>query len=246
MSDFESYAADRFPFRDSFRMLQALTARQAFARQDNHGLYVIDGSIAAVEYPLHEESLDYAASRFRYICQEYLTQENRAFLSVIPDKGCFLAQEGGRPSIDYAAFEQKMAEKTSFASYIPISDLLGIEDYYRTDPHWRQEEILDVAERLAQAMGAELSGESRRKTLPKPFYGAYYGQAALPLAPDSLCYLTGEALEGCRMYDWQEEAYAPIYNLEKAGGKDPYEIFLSGSLPLVTIENPQADRKSVV
>ena len=36
--------------------------------------------------------------------------------------------------------------------------------------------------------------------------------------------------------------------MEKAYGKDPYEMFLSGSLPLITIENPNAttDKELVI
>ena len=29
-----------------------------------------------------------------------------------------------------------------------------------------------------------------------------------------------------------------MYNMEKARGKDPYEMFLSGNQPLITIKNP--------
>ena len=29
--------------------------------------------------------------------------------------------------------------------------------------------------------------------------------------------------------------------MDKAAGKDPYELFLSGALPLVTVENPNAE-----
>ena len=32
----------------------------------------------------------------------------------------------------------------------------------------------------------------------------------------------------------------PVYDMEKANGKDPYEMFLSGSISLVTIDNPNA------
>ena len=31
-----------------------------------------------------------------------------------------------------------------------------------------------------------------------------------------------------------------VYDMQKAYGKDPYEMFLSGSLSLITIENPHA------
>lgn len=248
MSDFESYAVDALPFREQFRTIQALAADKIFGRKDNNGLYASDGYLSALEYPENEASLDRAAERFRYLKEKYLTEGNRIFLSVIPDKNCFLAQESGHPSLDYGEFEQRMAQKTEFAEYIEISDLLQREDYYKTDPHWRQEQITDVAVRLAERMGTDLTAEYEVHTLEEAFYGAYYGQAALPLKPDTLTYLTGEGMEGCRVYDWQNGKEIPVYDMERAAGRDPYEMFLSGSLSLLTIENPKAqqDKKLVI
>lgn len=248
MSDFEDYAVDTFPFRDTFRRIKALTAGNVFLRQDNNGIYVADGFISAVEYPLNEASLDYAAGRFRYICEKYLTEENKIFLSVIPDKNCFLAEESGHLSMDYEAFERRMADAADFAEYIRISDLLEKDDYYRTDTHWRQEKITDVAKRLAQSMGTELSEDYELHMLEQDFYGVYYGQAALPFSPDTLQYMTGEAIDHCVVYDWQNNRKIPVYNMESAAGQDPYEMFLSGSLSLITIDNPKAqtDKKLVL
>lgn len=248
MSDFEAYAVDAFPFRDAFRRIKALTAGKVFLRQDNNGIYVSDGFFSAVEYPLNGESLEYAAERFRYVCEKYLTEENKVFLSVIPDKNCFLAKESGHLSVDYEDFEKQMAEEADFAEYIRISDLLERDDYYRTDTHWRQEKITDVAWRLAQSMGTELSEDYELHTLEKGFYGVYYGQAALPSEPDTLQYMTGEAIDNCVVYDWQNERNIPVYDMEKALGRDPYEMFLSGSLSLIAIDNPKAqtDKKLVL
>ncbi|MDE6607458.1 MAG: hypothetical protein K2K54_06865, partial [Lachnospiraceae bacterium] len=192
--------------------------------------------------------LEYAAERFRYVCEKYLTEENKVFLSVIPDKNCFLAKESGHLSVDYEDFEKQMAEEADFAEYIRISDLLERDDYYRTDTHWRQEKITDVAWRLAQSMGTELSEDYELHTLEKGFYGVYYGQAALPSEPDTLQYMTGEAIDNCVVYDWQNERNIPVYDMEKALGRDPYEMFLSGSLSLITIDNPKAqtDKKLVL
>ena len=214
MSDFEGHAADAFPFRESFRRLKAMTALKVFARQDNNGIYVSEGFLASMEYPMNEDSLVRAAGRFRYICEKYLTDENKVYLSVIPDKNCFLARQSGHLSMDYDAFEKRMEELADFAEYIPVSDLLERGDYYRTDTHWRQERITDVAQRLLQAMGAAASQDYEIHTLDRDFYGVYHGQAALPLA----------------------------------AGRDPYEMFLSGSLSLITIENPGAgtDKKLVL
>ena len=122
MSGFETYTQDHFPFRDQFRTLKALSATGLFHRQDNNGIYVSDGFAAAVEYPLNESSLDRAAGRFQYLYDKYLNGSNRVFLSVIPDKNCFLARESGHLSMDYAQLESLMAQKVGFADYISGAD----------------------------------------------------------------------------------------------------------------------------
>ena len=184
MSDFESYTLDNFPYRDSFRSIKALASTELFHRQDNNGIYASNGYLAAMEYPLDESSLDYAAGRFRYIYDTYLTAGNHIYLSVIPDKNCFLA-------------------------------LLG-------------------------RMGAAFSQDYKTETLNQDFYGVYYGQAALLFKPDTLCCLTWDSMENCRVLDWQNNRQIPVYDLDRAKGVDPYEMFLSGPLSLITIDNPKA------
>ncbi len=240
MRAFEDYTVDQFPFREPLRRVKAWTAIHLFGRREYNGLYVWDGSCAAVEYPLAEEKLDWAVERFQLIRERYLNDQNRVFLSVVPDKNCFLAAESGHLALDYPALEQMMAKKAVFAQYISISDLLAKEDYYKTDPHWRQECITDVAERLASRMGASFEDEYQVHVLTENFYGAYYGQAALPMEPDSLQYVTGPAIEECRVYDWQEQKEGEVYDRKLGTGRDPYEFFLSGSRPLLTITKGQA------
>ncbi len=240
MSGFESYAVDAFPYREGFRRIKALTATKVFQRGDNHGVYETNGYLAAMEYPLDEASLDRALLRFRYIQETYLGEGNQAFLSIIPDKGCFLAPLSGHLSLDYEEIEKMAAEKADFAEYIKISDLLEEEDYYRTDTHWRQERIVDVARRLAKGMGVQSLGAYTVHTQTEEFYGVYYGQAALPVSPDTIRYLTWEGMEEYRIYDFQNNRELSMYDLTAAKGRDPYEMFLSGSLSLITIENPRA------
>ena len=78
------------------------------------------------------------------------------------------------------------------------------------------------------------------KTLDTPFYGVYCGQSALPLAPDTLCYLENDILRGCTVYDYETDTEIPVYDLAAAEGNDAYALFLSGSKSLLTITNPQA------
>ena len=91
-------------------------------------------------------------------------------------------------------------------------------------------------------MGVALPGSRYTEwTLDRPYYGVYYGYAALPMEPDRLTYLTSGLLDACTVYNYETGKTGPIYDLAKGAGKDPYELFLSGSVSLLTIENPNAD-----
>ena len=96
-------------------------------------------------------------------------------------------------------------------------------------------------------MGAEAPGTFREETLPTPYYGVYYGYAALPMEPDTIRYLTNDTLERCTVYHYETGQTTGIYDGEKGAGRDPYEWFLSGSESLLTVENPHAatDRELV-
>ena len=76
----------------------------------------------------------------------------------------------------------------------------------------------------------------------------YYGQSALPLPADSISYLTSPAIESATAYDYESSREIPIYNMELAVGRDPYEMYLNGSRSLITIESPNAagDKELVI
>ncbi len=248
-SNFESYTLDQFPLRDEFRTLKALAVRDLFREKDNNGIYVADGYAAKLDYPVNEDSVAHAADRFRYVYETYFKDTGaNVYLSVIPDKNYFLAAENGYPTMDYEKLFALVQEKTDFAQYIDLTDALSLSSYYRTDTHWRQEALVPVASLLADAMGVSIPTDFTPVTLDTPFNGVYRGQSALPLAPDALTYLTNDVLDACRVYDYENSEYLPVYTLEKADGSDPYEIFLSGPKSLLRLEDPNAqeERKLIV
>ena len=105
--------------------------------------------------------------------------------SVFPDKNYFLSDPAGCPCADLSEMTGIMKKEMSFAEYIDIFPTLEISDYYRTDTHWRQEKLLPAAKKLAQALGVNLPEDYTVQTLERPFYGVYYGQAALPLPTEA-------------------------------------------------------------
>lgn len=249
MTEFEDWSLDQFPLRDNFRTLKAFTAFYLLRQKDNNDIYVVDGQAAKLDYPMHTDSLDYAASRFAWIYDNLLKDaDTRVWLSVVPDKNYFLAAENGYPAMDYAAFIAALREKMPYADYVDILDALSIDDYYTTDAHWRQEKLSAVASKLADALDITVETDYDAVTSDVPFYGVYYGQSALPLPADKLVYLTNETLQNCRVYDFETGDYIPVYDTEMLSGKDPYQAFLSGSKSLLTIENPAAanDRELIL
>ncbi len=247
MNTFESYTLDQFPLRDTFRTLKSIASFYVFGNKDNNNIYIEDGYAAQLEYPVKEDSLDYAANKFKD-AKKYFGSNTNFYFSIVPDKGYFLAEQNGYLSMDYDQFFSLMANKMDFAEYIDITGELSLEDYYKTDTHWRQEKILGVAKKIAETMGVTLVSEYTEKTLDVPFYGVYYGQSALPLPAEDMKYLTNDILEGCTVYSYEDGKVIDVYDMEKANGKDPYEMYLSGNLTAVKITNPNAtsDKELVI
>ena len=241
MTEFDEYTLDQFPLRDRFRSIKAIAAGYLFGQRDNNGIYVQNGHLAKLEYPLDIKSVSRAAARFGYVYDEYLKDSGSSvYLSVVPDKSYFLAKENGYPSIDYDLLVNRFREEADFGKYIDIMPLLEIDDYYATDTPWRQEQIFDVAEKIAAEMGVSLDDEYEKVKAADDFYGVYYGQAALPFEPEELYYVTSETLSHCKVYDYETDSYISVYDEEKLGERDPYEFFLSGAKSLLTIENEAA------
>lgn len=209
--------------------------------RDDNGVYVVDGYAAKLEYPLNEKNINYAAKRFSYVYEEYLSGKcDNIFVTVVPDKNYFLAKENGYPSLDYNELAAMLTKQMDYAKYIDIYPMLELADYYCTDTHWRQEKIVDIAQFIAGEMGVSLSAEYSQTTLPEPFYGIHCRQSGISIEPDELIYLENPILSECKVLDGETNTYIDVYNLELAKGKDAYEIFLSGAKSLLTIENPNA------
>ena len=239
MEKFEDYSLDQFPLRDGFRTLKSLFHTRLLGQKDNNGIYLHEGFAAKQEYPLNKASLAHAASRFSYLQQKYLT-DSKAFFAIVPDKGYYLAEESGHLAMDYEELFRYFREELPWAEQIDLRDALSLEDYYRTDTHWRQEKLLPAAETLCNVMGiTEPKDEDFTETkVDRPFYGVYYGQAALPMEPDTMVLLESDLLKNCAVYDHESGKTLSIYDESKLEAKDLYEIFLSGPRGLLTIENP--------
>lgn len=241
MSEFTDYTLDQFPLRDSFRKIKSIFHYYALGQKDNNGIYLWDGSAAKQEYPLNPASVGHILERFQFLYDSYLKESgSHIVFAAVPDKGYYLAEAAGQLAMDYEELFAQLEAGTPWATHVDLTGHLSGEDYYRTDTHWRQETLLPAAQALCDALGVTAWEDYTVTALERPFYGVYYGQAALPMEPDIIRLLESRLLDDCTVYDFETGKTSAIYDRTKLDSKDLYDVYLSGAKALLTIENPNA------
>lgn len=247
----ENYALDQFPARESFRALKSVFKKYVLFQKDNNGYYFADGTLSRIDDVLSDKAISDCVSRFNSLYEAYFKNTGaNVYYSIIPDKNYFIAENNGYLHYNYGTmYETVAALLNENIMEISVKNQLSIKDYYVTDPHWDQSKLLPVADQLLSTMGCDKRASDYQWSASalSPFYGTYYGQSALPISADTLTYLTGEALEGVTVYDYGAKKTVEIYDENNFTNIDPYDVFLGGAVPLLTIKNPnQQNGKQLV
>lgn len=242
MPEFESASQDQFPGREVFRTTKALFDRFALGMPDSNGIAMKDGQAVKLEYPLNNSALAANLSKLTAISNQYLEGANRIVSCVVPDKALYL--KGSYPTMDYDAFFDAV-EDAQLGRFADIRNLLHFESYYRTDLHWNQKEIVNVAEEICTALDIPQAQNLQEKTLGE-FYGVYKGQSALPMGKDTMTILTNEITDACRVTAFGAKEETAVYDLPKFAGRDPYDVFLSGANGLMTVQTPAGTGRHLV
>lgn len=243
MQNIEKYLPDQFPLREGFRSLKAIFEKLTL-RLDSSDIYEYNGHLAALDFELNESLIEKAAEKLNMVKNSLLAEGHNAYLAIIPPKNYYIAeQDSSHPVMDYERLQSMMWEACPDFTAINLYDTLTLDDYYKTDSHWRQEKIGDVADRLAEAMGVQrtemyvynYSAETEQ------FKGVYAGQSALPVEAETMYYLVCDAIgKAVVTYTGTEITETSVYTLSKQTGVDMYDIFLGGAVPVVEIVNETA------
>lgn len=239
MSDLEEYLLDQFAGRDYFRSLKTEVETKVFGKSDANGYVEYEGGLYELDTDWKADNVTRAAEKFAKL-QEKWFQDAEVYYAIIPDKSYFLPKEA-YPATEGEWVIAQMAEQLQDAVYIDLYPYLTIEDYYRTDLHWKQEAVTDVADLLLETMQPGKVSESNRADVVEvtdSFYGGYAGASAFVVEPDSLCAVTNPVIENATVYDYEKKQTVSVYAPEKVEGTDPYDYFLWGARALLTIKNP--------
>ncbi len=241
----EEYLLDQFFARDTFRGLNTSARRYIFMQKDIDDVFILKDRIFLMDYKLNEEAIEKSAEVYLAVIEKYFADKGaNIYYTIVPDKNYYSAENNGYLSLDYkklfSIMDEKLSDKMTF---IDIRDELSENDYYRTDLHWDQTQILDVANKLLSSMGGKgnVSIDDFEKVVYDDFKGSYYYRIPNNIKPDTLTYLTNDIIENCKVYDYESGKYVPMYADEKLGSVDTYDVFLWGPRSLIRIENPNCD-----
>lgn len=234
MDDFEDYSLDQFPYRDTFRSIKASVNYYVLGKLDNNNIYLNEDGIFKVEYPTNTESINKFINKINGII-DTLNEDNKVYSLIIPDKNYYVEDELFL-KIDYDLLYSKIEKLNT--TPIDIRDMMNINDYYKTDTHWKQENLDKVVKKLSEKVDFPYTKLSYNYNTYSKFYGVYYGQAALNGNPDTITYLTNDIINECTVEYLENPNLNTVYNPSKLKGMDSYDVFLDGASSFITINNP--------
>lgn len=229
----DTYLLDQFAFRNELINLNSILNRKVLDKIDNNDVYVIGDNIYEKNYPLNEERTLKFTDKINYIINK-IPKENRIYYSIIPDKSYFL-EENKYLKLDYNKMYSIVKANTN-AKYIDITNILNMDDYYKTDIHWKQENLSKVAKTIIESFGKQYTLKEYYVKKYNGFYGASYSKAGLKLEPDTLKYLYTPSFENVEV-NHLEFGNKKIYDEVKLQNVDSYDIFLSGASSYIEITN---------
>jgi len=233
--DLEKYFLDHMPLRERFKSIKANLELHVFKKSDINDMYVYEDHLIKIEYPYNpvmgQRFVDYVET----IKDMYL-KENKVYLSIIPDKNYFGPDHALKLDYDQMIEDIKAGEYT----YLDLFSVLELEDYYLTDPHWKQENLDKVVDLLSKKMNFEMSTLDYEIQSFDRFFGAYAGQSSISSNSESLKYLYHESMKDIEVFNYELNDYINLYNQDALEGIDPYDIFVGGASPLIEIINEDA------
>lgn len=239
MEKFEEYAKDQFPFRFKTRQAKAFIHYYGLQIFENNNFYLEDDKAIKIDYPLKESSVLKVSKIIKAIVDEYDLDGNM-YYSLVPDKVSYSKDET-IPKVNFSEFEEIMANELVGIPYISIFNELSLDDYYNSDIHWKSENLEKVAEKILSSMDKDSSLNFEVNNISDYFEGVYYGHSALMIKPDTIKSISNDAINNAKVSLFDKSDDFTVYDISKINERDPYDYYLYGAEPLVTINNDLAN-----
>lgn len=244
MMSIEGYLLDHTIFRDEFKSIKVASEGFIFNKSDINDFYRFDDHIVKIEYPYNGQMGLLFVEYIARIQEEYL-KNNTVYVGIIPDKNYFGPDDGLKMNYRELINDVKGGDY----QYIDLFDVLTMESYYKTDPHWKQEALYPILTLLSSEMDFDLPElEAYEYNTYGEFYGAYAGQFGSHVSSEELTYLSHPIFSEITVFDYERNQIIPVYDEDALDSIDPYDIFLGGASPLIEIrhEKSKTDKSLII
>ena len=240
---FDSYVTDQFIERDTFRKIKIDIELSTKGEYNN--LYMYDDYIVEEIFPLNTNSINNLTSKINYIKDTYLNDNSNIYYTIIPDKNYFVNK--GNLKLDYNKLQDIMKNNLTNLNYINIFDKLTLNNYYKTDTHWKQEDLSNVANTIANQMNFDITNNNVINTVTT-FKGTYAGRLSVTKDIDTIKTISNPSTLNSSVYNYETKKYTDIYDYTKINSLDKYDIYLSGAVPIIDIinNNTSSDKELIV
>lgn len=232
----DSYVTDQFVERDTFRKIKIDIELSTKGEYNN--LYMYNDYIIEEIFPLNSNSINNLTNKINYIKNTYLNNNSNIYYTIIPDKNFFV--KNGNLKLDYNKLQNMMKTNLSNINYINIFDELTLDNYYKTDTHWKEEDLFNVANTIANQMNFSLTNNNVVNTITT-FKGSYAGRLSVTKDIDTIKTVSNPSIDNSSVYNYETKKYTQIYDYDKIKSLDKYDIYLSGASSIIDIVNPASN-----
>lgn len=236
----DKYTTDQFMWRDNFRKIKIDI--DLLTKNNYNKLYLYKDYIIEETYPLNKESVLNVTNKINDIKKTYLNETNNIYYSIVPDKNYFVNNDNLK--LDYDELKNIMNNNLDI-KYIDIFNELSLEDYYKTDTHWKEERLSKVVNKLSKEMNFNINNNYNFKRI-SDFNGTYSSRIVMEDIKDEIYIL--DNVNDMNVYNYETNNYEKVYDLTKLNSLDKYNVYLSGSVSLLKIEsmNTNSNKELIV
>lgn len=241
---FDSYVTDQFVERDAFRKIKIDIELSTKGEYNN--LYLYDDYIIEEIFPLNSNSINNLTNKINYIKDTFLNDNSNIYYTIIPDKNYFV--NNGNLKLDYNKLQDMMKSNLTNLNYINIFDKLTLDNYYKTDTHWKEEDLFNVANTIANQMNFDITNNNNVVNTITTFKGSYAGRLSVTKDIDTIKTISNPSTLNSSVYNYETKKYTDIYDYTKINSLDKYDIYLSGAVPIIDIinNNTSSDKELIV
>lgn len=194
---------------------------------------------------LRENGVKNFIDKINSLAKKYAVNNN-VYYSVIPSKSYYINDNLKTP-FDYKKMFKMLKDGITNAKYIDITSALTIDDYYITDPHWKQEKLSKVVDTLGDTMNFDVTFTNYTYNIIDNFIGQH-GHNKENFPKEELVYLTNSHTENTVVTHIESGKTLGVYDLDKLSSDAQYDMFLSGPSAIVTLKNDKAksDRELII